>query len=158
VETVGGDARTALETLDGPFDLVITDVYNGARMPTSVASVEFVRHVARVLDPAGGYVVNVADLPPSINSRIQAATLRAVFPDVCAITEPGLIRGRHYGNVVLAAARSLPPDHIARLTRVAARDEVRARVLAGPDLDAFIGGIGPMRDAPAATCQDPDGG
>lgn len=144
VRTIGGDARAVLESLPGPFDVVITDVYDGARMPTSVASVEFVRHVAQVLDPAGTYVVNVTDLPPSIHGRIQAATLRVVFGAVCAIGEPGMLRGRRYGNVVLAAGRSLP---VARLARIAARDEVRARVVEGPDLDAFIGGVGPMRDA-----------
>jgi len=36
---------------------------------------------------------------------------------------------------------------LARLTRIAARDQVRARVLAGAELDGYVGGVGPMRDA-----------
>jgi spermidine synthase len=141
-----GDARAAVEARDGPFDVVVTDVYEGARMPASVGSVEFVRQVARLLAPGGSYVVNVTDLPPSLNSRIQAATLRAVFPDVCAIGEPGLLRGRRYGNVVLAAASALSAERVGRLSRDAHRDAVRARVVTGAELDEFIDGVGPMHE------------
>jgi spermidine synthase len=144
VSTVSGDARdTVVATPDDQYDLVITDAYDGAQMPPSLASVEFVGEVLRVLVPAGTYAVNVADLPPAIFTRIQAATLRAVFPDVCAIGEQGMLRGRRYGNIVLAAGSSLP---VERLARIAARDETRAKVVHGADLDEFIGTVGPMRD------------
>ncbi len=145
VQTAAVDARAAVEsTGDARFDLVITDAYDGAQMPTSVSSLEYVREVARVLAPGGTYAVNVADLPPAIFTRIETATLRAVFPDVCAIGEQGMLRGRRYGNVVLAAGASLPVD---RLARIAARDEIRAKVLHDDELDDFIGGVGPMLDA-----------
>jgi spermidine synthase len=146
VRTLAGDARTVVETLDERYDLVINDVYEGARMPSSVASVEFAGLVEHILAPAGSYVVNVTDLPTSVYSRIQAATLAEVFTDVCAIAEPGMLRGRRYGNVVLAAGRALPPERIARIGRISARDQVRARVVTGPELHAFIGGVGPMHD------------
>ena len=145
IRTVTGDARAELEHVHPGFDLVITDVYDGARMPGHVASVEFVRTAAGILDAGGTYVVNVTDLPMSLYSRIQAATLREVFPEVVAIAEPGMFRGRRYGNVVLAAGRQLP---VQRLAGIAGRDEVRARVVAGADLDAFVGGVGAMRDSP----------
>jgi spermidine synthase len=151
IRTAYGDARDAVVSMDGSFDasfdLVITDVYDGARMPASVASLEFVRQVARLLRPGGTYVVNVTDLPPGLTARIQAATLRAVFAGVCAIAEPGMLRGRRYGNVVLAAAADFAPVRLARLARIAAQDHVRARVLAGAELDSYVGGVGPMRDA-----------
>jgi spermidine synthase len=146
IRTVFGDARTTLEQLTSTFDLVITDVYDGARMPPSVSSVEFVELAKRVLAPGGCYVVNVTDLPPALYSRIQAATLRAVFRHVCAIAEPGMLRGRLYGNIVLAGTSSLPAARVARLERINARDEVPAKVLTGEQLDTFIGGVGPMRD------------
>jgi hypothetical protein len=97
-----------------------------------------------VLTPGGTYVVNVADLPPALFTRIQSAALREVFPDVCAIGEPGMFRGRRYGNIVLVAGAAVP---VTRLGRIAARDELRAKVLHGEDLDRFIGGVAPMRDA-----------
>jgi spermidine synthase len=145
VSTLVEDARSAVAALpDGAFDLVITDAYDGAQMPPSLASLEFVHQVLRVLTPGGTYAVNVADLPPAMFTRIQAATLRAVFPDVCAIGEPGMLRGRRYGNIVLAAGSSLP---VERLGRMAARDQTRGKVLHGADLDEFIGSVGPMHDA-----------
>jgi spermidine synthase len=145
VRTATGDARAAVEASGSEhFDLIITDVYAGAQMPPSVASVQFVQQISRVLATGGRYAVNVADLPPLVFTRIQAATLREVFPDVCAIGDPGMLRGRRFGNVVLVAGQALP---ISRLARLAARDEAKGRVLHGPDLDAFIGGVGPMTDA-----------
>jgi hypothetical protein len=145
VSTVAGEARRVVSALpDASFDLVITDAYEGAQMPTELASAEFAQDVRRVLAPTGTYAVNVADLPPAIFTRIQAATLGTVFADVCAIGDQGMLRGRRYGNIVLVAGASLP---IARLTRITGRDEARARVLHGPELDDFIGGVGPMHDA-----------
>src|SRR5918998_942425 len=60
-----GDAREAVRgTSDGGYDLVVLDVFAGARTPAHLASVEFVREVARVLAPDGRLVANVADGPP----------------------------------------------------------------------------------------------
>jgi hypothetical protein len=144
VTTVTGDAREAVEASeDASFDLVITDAYDGAQMPAALASLEFAGQVRRVLAPTGTYAVNVADLPPAVFTRVQAATLVAAFPDVCAVGEHNMLRGRRYGNIVLVAGSVLP---VARLTRIAARDETRAQVLHGPDLLDFIGGVGPMHD------------
>jgi len=151
IRTVTADARDAVEAMnDERFDLVINDVYDGATMPGNVASVEFAELVTRVLEPAGTYVVNVTDGPPSLHSRLQAATLRAVFPDVWAIGEVSMFRGRKYGNVVFAAGRSMPPVRLARLVRMAERDEARVRVVAGPVLDRFIGPAQPRRDVRAS--------
>ena len=150
IRTVIGDARETVEAMQDTFDLVITDVYDGADMPASVATVEFAELVTRVLEPAGTYVVNVTDGPPSLHSRLQAATLRVVFPDVWAIGEVGMFRGRKYGNVVFAAGRSMPPVRLARLVRMAERDEARVRVVAGPVLDRFIGPAQPRRDVRAS--------
>ena len=62
-----------------------------------------VAQVARVLRPGGVYLANCADRPPLAGARAEVATLRAAFADVAVIAEPGLLRGRGYGNVVLAA-------------------------------------------------------
>jgi spermidine synthase len=145
VHTATGDARTAVEATESSrFDIVINDVYVGAQMPPSVGSLQFVRQISRVLAPGGTYTVNVADLPPLVFTRILAATLREVFPEVCAIGEPGMLRGRRYGNLVLAAGAALP---IARLARLASRDEKRGQVLHASSLATFIAGVGPMIDA-----------
>jgi spermidine synthase len=153
------DARAAVETArDSAFDLVIADVYRAAQMPSTVASVEFAAHIARILRPGGLYAVNVADLPPLAFSRIQAATLRTAFPDVCVIAEAGTLRGRRYGNVVLAAATrpdGLPTERLAAAGR---RDAFPARLLHGDSLDRFIAGSRPMTDADAKDSPKPPPG
>jgi hypothetical protein len=135
------DARAFVESTTEHFDIVVSDVFQGAQMAPGVASVEFAQHVAEVLRPHGVHAVNVTDSPGLVDSRVQAATLRAVFASVALIAEGRLLRGRRYGNSVLAAGRSLP---MARLSRANAPD---ARVLHGPALTAFIAGAGPRLDA-----------
>nr|MDT0657428.1 fused MFS/spermidine synthase [Micromonospora sp. DSM 115978] len=143
------DARDAVNAQPTHgHDLVLVDVYRAARMPGHVATVEFAAGAARVLRPNGLYAVNVIDLPTLDLSRTQAATLRAVFPDVCAVASRAMLRGRRYGNVVLVAA--LEPDRlpVRALTARAARDPVPGRVLAGDDLVRFVGDARPLTDAP----------
>jgi predicted O-methyltransferase YrrM len=159
IEVAIGDARDTVRGRPaGTYDVVLADVYVGAQKPASVSSVEFVRDAARLLAPGGVFATNLADLPPLAFTRVQAATLRAVFGDVCAIGELGMLRGRRYGNTVLVATgarvkggvevgRGLP---VVRLARAADRDRARGRVLHGADLDAFIGGAAPATDASLA--------
>ncbi|MCW3841349.1 fused MFS/spermidine synthase [Micromonospora yasonensis] len=148
VEVTIGDAREAVtETSAGAYDLVLADVYRAARMPRRVASVEFVAEVGRVLRPDGVYLVNVADLPPLVFSRAQVATLRAVFADVCLVADRRMLRGRRYGNLVLAAAHRAGRLPVRRLVARAAGDPVPGGVLHGAALDAFVAGARPATDA-----------
>jgi hypothetical protein len=151
------DARETLRGLPaGGFDAVLVDVYVGARIPAGLSSVEFARDAARVLVDGGVFASNLVDLPPLALSRVQAATLRAVFGDVCAIGDLSMLRGRRYGNVVLVGrgrsdgigAPGLPVEGLPvdRLVRAAHLDAVRGGVLHGATLDAFIGGAAPATD------------
>lgn len=141
------DAREAIEAQAADhFDLVLADVYQAAQMPVRVASVEFAGHAAHALRPDGLFAVNVIDLPLLVLSRAQAATLHAAFADVCLIAGQGMLRGRRYGNTVLAAARRsgrLPMD---RLAARAAGDPVPGRIVHGADLDGFIAGTRPVTE------------
>lgn len=135
------DARAAVQSLpDDSFDLVIADVYQADRMPSSLASVEFAAQVARVLRPSGRYAANITDLPALAFARVQAATLRTVFADVCVIAEPGLLHGRRRGNVVLVAAREPGGLPLPALADAARRDPFPARVVHGAELAAFTSG------------------
>jgi spermidine synthase len=152
IEVIIGDARETVARLPAAsYDVVLADVYVGAQVPASVSSLEFMREAARLLDRGGVFASNLADLPPLAFTRVQAATLRAVFADVCAIGELSLLRGRRYGNAVLVGTGHDDADPglpVARLARAADRDQARGRVLHGPDLDAFIAGAVPATDAP----------
>lgn len=150
------DARAVVEaTQDARYDVVIGDVYHAAQMPRSVASKEFAAQVARVLRPGGFYAANIADLPPLAFSRTQAATISTAFPDVCVIADPGMLRGRRYGNLVLVAARQAEGLPAAALGRAALRDPVPGRLLYDTDLDRFVSGARPVTDETAEDSPKP---
>jgi spermidine synthase len=143
-----GDARAVLEQLPaGSFDVVVADVFAGDRTPAHLTSVEFTRAAARALAPAGVYAVNVGDGPPLAHARGRTAAVRAVFPHVCVIAEPAVLRSRRFGNlVIVGSGRELP---LAGLTRRLAADPFPARLVAGAELDQFTTGAPPIVDARA---------
>jgi hypothetical protein len=152
-----GDARQAVASAhDASYDLIVTDVFAGARTPAHLTSVEFAGEVARVLRPDGTYVVNLADGPPLRYARAQVATVRAALPQACLVTDAAILRGRRYGNLVLVAGRVPPP--VAGLTRRAAGDWFPGRVLHTDELDRFIGGAKPVTDADARPSTPPPPG
>ncbi|MEU5403979.1 fused MFS/spermidine synthase [Streptomyces sp. NPDC005963] len=148
------DARASLGRIqDGWADMVIADVFNGARTPAHLTSVEFIAEVRRVLDPAGHYVANLADGPPLAHLRAQIATVATVFPKLALATDPAVLRGRRFGNVVLlASAVSLP---IAEFTRRVAGDPHPGRVEHGRGLIDFTGGAVAVTDADAKPSPAP---
>ncbi|WFE60733.1 fused MFS/spermidine synthase [Micromonospora sp. WMMD712] len=151
------DARAALEsTRDAGYDVVVADVFAGARTPAHLTSVEYLAEVARVLAPGGFYLANVADGPPLRHARAQVATVRAVLPRACLVGDAAVLRGRRYGNLVLVAGRVEPP--VPELTRRAAGDWFPGRVLAGDELDRFAGGAAVVRDADATDSTPPPPG
>jgi spermidine synthase len=151
-----GDARQVLATChDAAYDLIVADVFAGARTPAHLTSVEFAAEAARVLRPDGRYLVNIADGPPLRHARAQVATVRSVLPEGCLIADSAVLRGRRYGNLVLVAGRTAPP--VAELTRRAAGDWFPGRVLYGAELDRFVGGARVVDDATARPSAPPPG-
>jgi hypothetical protein len=140
------DARQVLESVrPDAHDLVISDVYAGASTPFHMTTAECAQAARRALRDGGLYVVNVADGPPLARARSQVATLTAVFARVLLIAEPGVLRGRRTGNLVLVAGDGpLPAEPVTR--RVAA-DPFMARVVAGTELARFASGAVPVTDA-----------
>ena len=149
-----GDARAVLDRVPaGSFDVVIADVFAGGRTPAHLTSVEFAAAAARVLSPAGCYAVNIGDGPPLAYARAQVATAGSVFDQVCLIADPGVLRGRRFGNLVLAAAQGELP--LAGLARRAAGDPFPGRLVHGADLDRFAAGAKPVTDAEAQPSPAP---
>jgi predicted O-methyltransferase YrrM len=143
-----GDARDVLASVaPGRFDVVISDVFAGARTPPHLTTVECALLAARALGPDGVYVQNVADGPPLAFAKQQAATVASVFPYGLLAAEPGVLRRRRFGNLVLAGSRRELPA--GELRRRAAADAFPARVLDGEDLDRFVAGARPVTDATA---------
>ncbi|NLU80417.1 fused MFS/spermidine synthase [Micromonospora sp. HNM0581] len=152
-----GDARAVLASCRaGSYDVIVADVFAGARTPARLTSVEYAAEVARVLHPAGWYLANVADGPPLRHTRGQVVTVRTVLPHACLVADAAVLRGRRYGNLVLVAGRLNPP--VAALTRRAAGDWFPGRVLAEAELDRFTGGVTVVHDGDAVDSTPPPPG
>ncbi|WP_022916923.1 spermidine synthase [Ruania albidiflava] len=141
------DAREATESITaGSKDVVLRDVFVGREPPEHVRTVEFTRAVASALAEGGVYLVNTADRPPLTFARREAATVAEVFEHVLVIAEPGVLKGRRYGNVVIAAAdRALPAPALDRRMRAL---PVPATVLDRAASREFIGTFQPFTDPP----------
>ncbi|WP_030943923.1 spermidine synthase [Streptomyces sp. NRRL S-646] len=148
------DAREGLsKVLDGWADLVIADVFSGARTPAHLTSTEFLDDVRRVLKPSGCYAANVADGPPLAHLRGQIATAAARFPELALVADPAVLRGKRFGNAVLVASDA--PLPVAELTRRAASDPHPGRVEHGRALLDFTGGATPVTDTAAVASPAP---
>lgn len=161
-----GDAREVLtrlpEGMRGAMDVVVVDIFAGARTPAHVSSVEFYELIRPFLAPGGVVVVNAADGKGQPFVRGQVATLSALFSSVAAIAEPQVFKGRRFGNVVLVASGarapgaesagrsvSTDPDRLDWLPRLLAGGPHPARMLVGRELEDFARGAKPVTDATA---------
>jgi SAM-dependent methyltransferase len=125
---------------DASLDLVVRDAFDGDRTPERLTTAAFLAQVARTLRPGGVYLANIADRAPLALARAEVATALATFAQVALVAEPGVLRGRRYGNLVLVAG-PLDPGRLDRRTRVLA---VPAHVVSGADLVRFVAGARPI--------------
>ncbi|ACY97641.1 spermidine synthase [Thermomonospora curvata] len=138
------DGRAGLAALpDACDDLVILDAFADTAIPRELICLEFCHDVRRVLRPAGVYLLNMADGNRLEFARRVTATVRRIFPHTVLLAEPGVMRGRRFGNLVLAASAAALPE--AELTRRAASGLVRARCLDTEALSGFCAGAAPLR-------------
>jgi spermidine synthase len=152
-----GDARAVVGRLPsgliGSADLVIVDIFSGARTPAHVTSVEFYREAARLLGPTGVMAVNIADGPGLRFARSQAATLAAALDDTAVLAETQVLKGRRFGNVVLVGTKGiLPLDWMPRLL---AGGPHPAKVVSGHELRDWIAGAPITTDATAVQSPPP---
>lgn len=154
VRVRSADARAGLAKVpDGWADLVVADVFGGARTPAHLTSTEFLDDVRRALRPDGVYAANLADGPPLAHLRGQIATAAARFTELALIADPAVLRGRRFGNAVLVAADT--PLPVPELTRRAASDPHPGRVEHGRALRDFTGGAAPVTDTAAVASPAP---
>ncbi|MEU6666314.1 fused MFS/spermidine synthase [Streptomyces sp. NPDC046727] len=148
------DARAGLAKVpDGWADLVVADVFSGARTPAHLTSTEFLDEVRRALKPSGVYAANLADGPPLAHLRGQIATAAARFGELALIADAAVLRGKRFGNAILVASDL--PLPLAELTRRAASDPHPGRVEHGRHLTDFAGGAVPVTDDAAVASPAP---
>ncbi|MCG7414771.1 fused MFS/spermidine synthase [Microbacterium aurum] len=145
-----GDARDVAARLpaglQGSADLVVSDVFAGAQTPAHLTTVEYFRILAGLLAPDGVLLVNVADGAGLAFARRGVATVRAVLPEVIVLAEVQTLKGRRFGNLVIAASHA--PLPVTWLPRLMAAGPHPAKVAQGAELDEFV------RDARVATDAD----
>jgi spermidine synthase len=152
-----GDARETLGRLPaglrGQVDLLVSDVYAGAQTPAHLTTVEFYREAAALLAPDGVLLVNVADGAGLAFARRQVATVQEVLPHTALLAEVQVLKGRRFGNLVLAAsAAPLPTQWLPRLMAAGPHP---AKVAFGEELDRFVAGARAVTDADATPSPRP---
>ncbi|PBC65316.1 spermidine synthase-like protein [Streptomyces sp. Tue6028] len=153
----GADARAWLEAAaPDSADILIADVFGGSRVPAHLTTLAYARAAERVLRADGVYLANLADAAPFDFLRSQLATFSAVFEELALIAEPGVLRGRRFGNAVLVASHR--PLDTAALARRTAADAFPARVEHGPALREFTGAAEPVCDEDAVASPEPPAG
>jgi spermidine synthase len=153
-----GDAREGVQklpaALTGACDLVVSDVYSGAQTPAHLTSVEFYREVSQLLSPGGVLLINVADGPGLAFARRQVATVAAVLPEVAVLADTQVLKGRRFGNLVVAASASpLPTEWLPRLLAAGPHP---AKIAQGAEVKTFVQGAHIVTDADAVASPRPD--
>lgn len=153
-----GDAREGVTRLPpalvGHCDLVVSDVFAGAQTPAHLTSVEFYRELAGLLAPTGVLLVNVADGPGLAFARRQVATISEVFSEVAVLADAQILKGRRFGNLVLAASATPLPS--GWLVRTLAAGPHPAKIAQGDEVVAFARGAAVVTDADAVDSPRPD--
>ncbi|SDT37251.1 Spermidine synthase [Friedmanniella luteola] len=154
IKVRAADGLTGLAALrDDYADLVILDAFDGSRVPAELTTAEFLADVRRVLRPGGTLVMNVTDRGPFDYARRVLAGVLATFDHVVFSAEPSTLKGRRFGNVVIAAAAAaLPVEEIARRAGSA---PYPYRVLQGARLTQLVGGAAPFTATDGAPSPAP---
>jgi spermidine synthase len=152
-----GDAREVVAKfppgLRGSVDLLVIDIFSGARTPAHVTSLEFYRSAVSLLADDGVVLVNVADGPGLAFARGQASTLASVVADVAVLAETQILKGRRFGNVVLVGSQK--PLPLEWMPRLLAGGPHPSKVVAGGELRDFIAGAPIVTDATAIQSPPP---
>ena len=152
-----GDAREVAAKLpaglQGAADLVVSDVFAGAQTPAHLTTLEYYRVLAGLLAPGGVLLVNVADGAGLAFARRQVATVRAVLGEVIVLAEVQTLKGRRFGNLVIAA--SADPLPVEWLPRLMAAGPHPAKVAQGDEIGAFVRGAAVVTDADATASPKP---
>lgn len=153
-----GDARAGVQklppALTGACDLIVSDVYSGAQTPAHLTSVEFYRELSALLAPSGVLLVNVADGPGLAFARRQVATIAHVLAEVALLADTQVLKGRRFGNLVIAASASpLPTEWLPRMLAAGPHP---AKIAQDAEVSAFAKGAPLVTDADAVASPKPD--
>lgn len=112
-----GDARAVLQSLPGPYEVIIVDAYRGSYIPFQLATKEFFEICRARLAPGGALTLNIAALHDA-TELLQAleSTLLSTFRFVMKLDVP--TNNVPFGNIILLA--SLQPAQPSSVSGVPA--------------------------------------
>ena len=148
------DGVSGLQALPaGGADVIVLDAFMGGRVPAEFTAPPFLDDVVRVLRPGGVLLANLPDGPPLAYLRRVLATMGERFAHVLAVADSPVLRGRRFGNVVVAAsAVPLPTDAVGRAAASAAFPR---RMRHGHQLSTLIAGARPYGDGDTSRSPAP---
>ena len=157
IKVRGTDGRRGIAGMrEGYADLVIIDAFVGARVPADLTTAEFLSDARRVLSDHGVIIINLTDRGPLGYARRVLAGVSLAFPHVLFCAEPSTLRGRRFGNVIIAGgAAPLPYPAIADR---AGRPPFPYRVLHGARLNHLLAGSTPFSSKDAEESPEPGEG
>jgi spermidine synthase len=149
------DGMTGIRALrDATADVVVTDAYASGSVPAELVSCSYATQVARVLEPTGVALWNLADEPGLRWVARVVATVAAVLPRAALIATHEVLKGRRFGNVVLVASpAALPLD---ALRRDVARAALPTGLRTGSALRRLVAGAVPFGDDAVPSPPAPD--
>ena len=155
VRAVDGRSGVA-ELRDGFAELMIIDAFVGPRVPAELGTAEFFASARRALAQPGILIMNLTDRGPFGYARRVLSGVAESFPHLVLCTEPSTLKGRRFGNVIIAG--SAGPLPFRAIAERAGRGPFPYRVLRGARLDQLRAGARPFTDAdPESSPQPPFG-
>ncbi|MBE6484381.1 MAG: hypothetical protein E7Z96_06370 [Actinomycetaceae bacterium] len=139
-----GEARQALDTTHATWDVVVRDAFSNRDVPARLRTAECAVRAQHVLTPEGIYLLNSIASAGIGRVGEEARALFAAFDHVIAITDPAVVRGRRFGNIVLAA--SMQAFNIADVRRRVHRLPLPTTVLTEDDLHRRAEGTRLLQD------------
>jgi spermidine synthase len=151
------DGRSGITALrEGQADLVIIDAFVGTRVPAELTTAEYFADVCRVLSPTGTMMINLTDRGPLSYARRVLAGLTSSFTHRLLCAEPSTLKGRRFGNVILAGSSAALP--VSKVADRAGRPPYPYRVVHGARLDQLVAKAAPFTDADAQWSPEPPRG
>lgn len=112
------DARRTLDTNKGSWQVIVRDAFRGGRIPNQLATIEAHQQAARLLTEDGIYLLNIAGEAGLTPVYREVRALAPSFEHILGISDPAIMRGRRFGNVVLVASHApLDTQEIERHVR-----------------------------------------
>ena len=117
------DGRAGVAAMPASYaDLVVVDAFDGAQVPRSLVSGEFLDELARIGRNRRMVIYNVTDSAPFRWTRRLAAGLAERWRHLVTGTEHSVWKGRRFGNLLLAASAAALPLPLGRGTGAAKLD------------------------------------